>query len=442
MATMQRIRDAALNDSYALDTLRHLTDNIGPRLAGSAQAQHAVEFVAGQMRAAGAEVRLEKVMVPHWVRGAETGEVVQWAGQAPRTTQKVVLTALGGSVGTPPEGLTAELLVVNSFPELKQLASGAAKGRIILFDERFDQRLAAQGNSLEAYEQSVVYRSAGPIVAGSLGAAAVLIRSVGSAEYRLPHTGATYYAPDYPRIPAAAVSAEDADLLANLARQGPVRVHITLTAQSLIPVESYNVVADWTGSEHPEEVVIVSGHLDSWDLGTGALDDGVGVAVSMDVVHLLQRLGAHPRRTIRFVAWMNEEMGLDGSRAYGAAHEADFARHVAALESDFGSGHPGGITYVGKAELGEWLRPLVPVLEPIGAAILTRGTDAGADVQMLIEKGVPGFTPSVDGRRYFDYHHSAADTFDKVVPRELNENAAVLAVLAYALADSPVKPPR
>ncbi|MBZ5724293.1 MAG: M20/M25/M40 family metallo-hydrolase [Acidobacteriia bacterium] len=441
IATMGRLREAALADPYALDMVRHLTDNIGPRIAGSAQAQGAVEFAADQMRAAGADVRLEKVDVPHWVRGVELGELVQWAGQAPGTTQRIVLTALGGSVGTPPDGLTADLLVVNAFADLKQLADGAAKGRIVLFNQPFDKQLAVQGNALAAYERAVLYRSAAPIVAGSLGASAVLIRSVGSADYRLPHTGATYYSPEIPRIPAAAITAEDADLLANLARQGPARIHLTLTPHSLARTESYNVVADWKGSEHPEEIVVVSGHLDSWDLGTGALDDGVGVAVSMQVIHLLQRLAIHPRRTIRFVAWMNEEMGLDGSRAYATAHQPDFANHVAALESDLGSGHPGGITYVGKPELGDWLGPLIPVLEPIGAVMLTPGTEAGADILALTAKGVPGFTPTVDSRRYFDYHHSAADTFDKVVPRELNENAAVAAVLAYALADSVAKPP-
>jgi len=429
-------------DGYALDTLRHLTDNIGPRMSGSAQAERAVEFVADQMRAAGADVRLEKVSVPHWARGIESGELVQWAGQAHGTVQKIVLTALGGSVATPSGGVTAELVVVNSFTDLKQLPPGAVKGRILLFNQPFDKQLAAQGSSLAAYERTVLYRSAAPIVAGSLGAAAALIRSVGSADYRLPHTGATYYAPEIPRIPAAAVTAEDADLLANLARQGPARMHLTLTPQSLDRVDSYNVVADWKGSEHPEEIVIVSGHLDSWDLGTGALDDGVGVAVSMQVIHLLGRLGVRPSRTIRCITWMNEEMGLDGSRAYAAAHEADLANHVAALEADLGSGHPGGITYVGKPELGDWLRPVILALEPIGATMLTPGNEAGADIFALTGKGVPGFTPTVDDRLYFAYHHSAADTFDKVVPRELNENAAVMAVLAYALADSTARAPR
>jgi len=263
IATMARLRDAALQDSYALTELRHLTDNIGPRLSGSPQAQQAVEYVAAEMRALGAEVQLEKTLVPHWVRGAETGELLSWPGQTPGTTQKIVLTALGGSGATPTEGLQAEVLVVNSFDELRQLPPTAAEGKILLFNERFDKQLAAQGNGGAAYGKAVVYRAAGPNVAATVGAAAVLVRSVGGADYRLPHTGATVPSPDGHPLPAAAVTAEDADLLANLSRQGNVRMRLTLTPQTLPRVESFNVIADWKGSEHLEQIVIVSGHLDS-----------------------------------------------------------------------------------------------------------------------------------------------------------------------------------
>ena len=263
IATMARLRDAALQDSYALVELRHLTDNIGPRLSGSPQAQEAVEYVAAEMRALGAEVQLEKTLVPHWVRGAETGELIGWPGQTPGTTQKIVLTALGGSGATPTEGLQAEVLVVNSFDELRQLPPTAAEGKILLFNERFDKQLAAQGNGGAAYGKAVVYRAAGPNVAATVGAAAVLVRSVGGADYRLPHTGATVPSPDGHPLPGAAVTAEDADLLANLSRQGNVRMRLTLTPQTLPRVESFNVIADWKGSEHLEQIVIVSGHLDS-----------------------------------------------------------------------------------------------------------------------------------------------------------------------------------
>ncbi len=233
IANMRRLREAAMADDYALRELRHLTDNIGPRITGSPQAEHAVEYVAAEMRALGADVSLEKITVPHWVRGAETGELISWPGCTPGTTQKIVLTALGGSVATPATGLTAELVVVNNFDEFRALPDGAVQGKILLFNELFDKRLAAQGNGDAAYGQAVVYRGGGPSAGAKLGAVAVLVRSVGGADYRLPHTGATNYAPDAPQIPAAAVTAEDADLLANLAGQGPVRFHLTLTPQDL-----------------------------------------------------------------------------------------------------------------------------------------------------------------------------------------------------------------
>jgi Zn-dependent M28 family amino/carboxypeptidase len=440
IATMAKLRDAAMSDPYALTELRHLTDNIGPRIAGSPQAQAAVEYVAAEMKALGAEVTLEKTTVPHWVRGEETGALVAWPAMTPGTTQKIVLTALGGSVATVSSGLTAEVLVVNSFDELKALPAGAAKGKILLFNEHFDKRLAAQGNGLAAYSEAVLYRGAGPSVAASVGAAAVLVRSVGGADFRLPHTGMTYYSPGLEKIPAAAVTAEDADLLENLTHQGPVKMRLTLTPQSLPPVTSYNVIADWKGSEHPEQVVIVSGHLDSWDLGTGAIDDGAGIVVSMQAIHLLKKLGIHPKRTVRFVAWMDEEQGGEGAQTYAQDHVAELGNHIGALESDLGADHPDGITFAGKPQLGEYLWPVTHVLEAIGASTLTPSEDAGEDVSFL--KSVPQFAPTQDSRFYFNYHHTAADTFDKVDPKLLNENAAVMAVTAYALADASTPAPR
>ncbi|MGA2807620.1 MAG: M20/M25/M40 family metallo-hydrolase [Terracidiphilus sp.] len=442
LAAMERLRDAALKDPYALNELRHLTDNIGPRLSGSPQAGQAVDYVAAEMRALGAEVTLEKATVPHWVRGAETAEVVSWPGQTPGTTQKIVLTALGGSVATPAEGLTAEVVVVDNWNQLAALPPGAVKGKILLFNHKFDKELAAQGGGLQAYGGAVVYRGAGPIAAAGAGAVAVLVRSAGGADYRLPHTGLTQYSPGVPRIPAAAVAAEDAELLKNLAGQGPVKLHLTLTPQTLPDAASYNVIADWKGSEHPEQIVIVSGHLDSWDLGTGAIDDGAGVVVSMQVIHLLRELGIRPRRTVRFIAWMSEEEGSQGAAAYMADHKEDVANHIGAIESDLGCDHPTGIYYAGKPALGQWLRPVAGVLEAFGAETLIDAPETGEDVSGLTEKGVPSFAPVQDNRTYFNYHHTAADTFDKVDPQHLNQNAAVMAVLAYALADSQDPAPR
>jgi len=440
LANMERLRDAALTDPYALNVLRHLTDNIGPRLSGSPQAQAAVDYVAAEMHALGADVTLEKTTVPHWVRGDETGALTAWPGATPGTTQKIVLTALGGSVATPADGLTAEVIVVHNFDEARSLSPGAVKGKILLFNELFDKRLAAQGNGLAAYAHAVLYRGAGPSVAASLGASAVLVRSVGGADFRLPHTGATFYAPGVAKIPAAAVTAEDADLLANLTTQGPVTMHLILTPQTLPPTQSYNVIADWKGTEHPEQVVVVSGHLDSWDLGTGAIDDGAGIVVSMQAIHLLKQLSFHPRRTVRFIAWMDEEQGGSGAQTYAKEHAGDMANHIGALESDLGSDHPDGVTYAGPAALGDYLRPVAQVLDAIGASTLTQGEEAGEDVGFL--KGVPGFTPTQDSRSYFNYHHTSADTFDKVNPQSLGENAAVMVVVAYALADASTPAPR
>jgi carboxypeptidase Q len=439
--TMARLRDAAMSDPFALNELRHLTDNIGPRLSGSPQAQQAVDYVAAEMRALGAEVTLEKAKVPHWVRGTETAELVSWPGQTPGTAQKIVLTALGGSVATPTEGLTAEVLVVDNFQQLRALPPGATKGKILLFNHKFDKELAAQGDGLNAYGGGVVYRGIGPIAAATAGAAAVLVRSVGGAEYRLPHTGQTMYDPSVTKIPAAAVAAEDADLLNNLAAQGVLRLHLTLTPQSLPEADSYNVIADWKGTEHPEQVVIVSGHLDSWDLGTGAIDDGAGVVVSMQAIHLLHDLGIHPRRTVRFIAWMSEEEGSQGAAAYMAEHK-DLSDHIGAIESDLGADHPSGVYYAGKPELGRWLRPVSQVLDAIGAETQKATPETGEDINGLTEKGVPSFAPIQDSRFYFNYHHTPADTFDKVDPKYLSENAAVMTVLAYALADSPEPAPR
>ena len=442
IATMERLRDAALADPYALNQLRHLTDNIGPRLSGSPQAQQAVNYVASEMRSLGAEVTLEKASVPHWVRGIETAELIAWPGQTTGTTQKVVLTALGGSVSTPREGITADVVVVKNWQQLHALPAGAVTGKILLFNYAFDKQLALQGGGLEAYGGGVVYRGAGPIAAAASGAIAVLVRSVGGADFRLPHTGMTQYSPGVPKIPAAALTAEDAEMISNLASQGPVKLHLVLTPETLPNADSYNVIADWKGIDHPEQIVIVSGHLDSWDLGTGAVDDGAGIAVSMQAVHLMKDLGIHPRRTIRFVAWMSEEQGSEGAAAYMAEHKADFANHVGAIESDLGADHPSGIFYSGKRELGQWLRPVAQTLESIGAATLTSAGATGEDIDGLTKNGVPSFAPIQDSRFYFNYHHTAADTFDKIDPRHLNENAAIMTVLAYALADSPDPAPR
>ncbi len=435
LADLKRLQQAALNSDYAFRQVAHLANNIGPRLSGSAQAQKAVEYIAAELKAIGCEVQLEKIMVPHWVRGEETAALVQFPGQAEKTTQKIVLTALGGSVATPTEGLTAELIVARNFEQLKVLGRDKVAGKIVLLNYPFDKQMAAENRGGDAYGEAVVYRSDGPSAAARLGAVACLIRSVGGADYRLPHTGQTNYAADAPKIPAGAVTAEDADLIASLVPQGPVRMHLLLTPQQLPDAPSYNVIGDLKGSEHPEQVVIVSGHLDSWDLGTGAIDDGAGVAVSMEVANLIQKLRLRPKRTVRVIAWMNEENGSAGSKAYAKDHASEIATHFAAIETDLGAGHPLGLNIKARPEVKALLTPVAAILQESGAGILNFSEHAGADIGPLEKAGVPVFSPIQDSRFYFNYHHSAADTLDKIVPKELAENAAVVAVAAYALAN-------
>ena len=442
LSDLKRLRDSALSSEYAYRQVAHLANNIGPRLSGSAQAARAVEYVAAELKNVGCDVQLEKVMVPHWVRGEETAALVQYPGQAENTTQKVVLCALGKSVATPPEGLTAEVITAKNFDELKSLSREKVTGKIVLFTYPFDKQMAAEGRGGDAYSEAVAYRGDGPSAAARQGAVACLIRSVGGADYRIPHTGQTKYADDAPKIPAGAVTAEDAETIADLVRQGPVKMKMTLTPQTLPDVESYNVIGDVKGSEHPEQVVIVSGHLDSWDLGTGAIDDGAGVAVSMEAANLVQKLHLRPKRTIRVIAWMNEENGLAGSKGYASDHATEMANHFGVMETDGGAGHPLGLNIKGRSELRAIFAPVAAILQESGAGVLNFVDHCGADIEPMEKAGVPAFSPIQDSRYYFNYHHTAADTLDKIVPRELAENAAVVAVAAYALANSEQPLPR
>jgi carboxypeptidase Q len=232
------------------------------------------------------------------------------------------------------------------------------------------------------------------------------------------------------------------DLIADLVRQGPVRLKLVLTPQTLPDVESANVIADIKGSEHPEQVIVVSGHLDSWDLGTGAIDDGAGVAVSMETANLVQKLHLKPKRTIRVIAWMNEENGLAGSKQYAKDHEKEWMNHFAAMETDGGADHPLGINIKAKPEVKKMFAPIATILQESGAGMLNLVEHCGADIGPMEKAGVPAFSPIQDSRFYFNYHHTAADTLDKIVPKELAENAAVVAVLAYALANMEQPLPR
>src|SRR6266478_4858614 len=433
------IRDAGLTDDYAYRQVAHLTDNSGPRPVGSPQAQAAIEYVAGDMRKLGLEVRLERVQARRWIRGAEAAELVEYPGQVPGTTQKIVLTALGGNHPTPPQGITAELVVANTFADLDRLGRQNVAGKIVLYNFPFDQRKAAGGFAGEAYDEAVAYRALGAKRAAALGAAASLVRSVGGADYRLPHTGGSRMAD----IPAGAVSSEDADLIAHLAAQGKVRMHLILTSQTAEEVTTYNVAGDLKGSEHPEQIVIVSGHLDSWDLGTGAIYDAAGVAVAMETAKLIEQLHLHPRRTLRVIAWIDEENLGRGHVEYAKAHASEINNHVAAIESDLGASHPTGFRAKITSEAAAQLQPVQEILQVFGANLIELSSDSPeTDIEPLAKQGVPAFGLMQDGRIYFNYHHTAADTLDKIVPQELREDATAMAVMGYALAAMPQPLPR
>ena len=432
---LKRVQTAALQSDYAYRQTAYLSNNIGARLTGSKQAERAVEYVAAEMRKLGLTVRLQKLIVPHWVRGEEKGELVEFAGMASGTTQKIVLTALGGSIATASGGLIAEIVVVNNFDELEKLGRKNVEGKIVLFNNKFDRELQESGFGGAAYGQATAYRGGGAIAAARLGAIAALVRSAGGSQNRLAHTGAMRYDNAVTKIPAAAVSFEDAEAIAYLAKMGTVKIKLLLTPQTLPDTTSYNVVADLRGSEKPDEIVIVSGHLDSWDLGTGALDDATGVAVSMQVPFLLNQLKIKPKRTIRVIAYMNEENGLVGGRTYAREEDANIGKHFAAIESDLGASHPLGFNFAGKPEALAFLAPLSNVLRAQGAGLSQIQPGVGADIGPLTQKGVPSFAPWFNQQTYFNYHHTAADTFDKVNPKELAEVGSVMAVLAYGLAN-------
>lgn len=438
-AELESIRDAALKSDYAWQQLAHLTENIGPRPAGSPGAQAAVEYVSAELKRLGLEVRLEPAKVSHWVRGDEKAELTEFPGRAGSTPRHIVLTALSGSSATSADGINAEVIVVHSFAELNAMPREKVAGKIVLYNVLYDEHKALAGSAFQAYGEAVVYRLDGAKTAAALGAVASLIRSVGGANFRLPHTGFSTPA----GIPAAALAAEDADLVEHLAAQGSVRMHLVLTPQTLPNVTSYNVIADLKGGEHPEQIVIVSGHLDSWDLGQGAIDDGAGVVMAMEAAEVLQRLHLRPRRTLRVIAWMDEENGGGGHEAYGKDYSAEMVNHVAAIESDAGAGHPIGFAMKMPPNALALLRPVADVLRPVGATLLTPiESSPGSDIEPIVKAGVAGIGIIPDSRHYFDYHHSAADTLDKVDPQELKENAAAMAVMGYAIAAMPEPLPK
>jgi carboxypeptidase Q len=414
-----RLIGAAVATDEAWQRLAYVGDTFGNRLSGSPNLEAAIRWAVDEMKRDGLEnVRAESVTIPHWVRGRESLEIVD------SIPQPLVMLGLGNSVGTPPDGIEAELLVVKSFEELDAQKS-RVKGRIVLFNVPFTN-----------YGETVRFRTSGPSRAGALGAVAVLVRSVGPAGLRTPHTGVLSYIDAQPKIPAAAVTTEDAARLQRMVDRGaPVRLRLKMEAHFEPDVDSANVIGELRGRDKPDEIVAIGGHFDSWDVGTGSTDDGGGCVVTWEALRLMKRLDLRPRRTVRVVLWVNEENGGRGGIAYRDQHEAELPNHVAMLESDSGVFRPKGFGFSGTDAARARVRDIATLLG-IHADWIGPG-GGGADIDPSVQKAsIPAFGLEVDGD-YFLIHHTPADTIDKIDPLDMARSVAAVAVMTYVIADMP-----
>lgn len=417
----QRILREAQADDFAWMRLAELTDTFGHRLSGSSALEDALRWIADEMKKDGLEnVRLDPVMVPRWVRGTEGAEIVSPGRHA------IAMLGLGGSIGTPPDGVEAEVLVVRSFEAL-DANSRAARGKIVVFNAPYT-----------SYNDTVQYRTSGPARAAQYGAVAALVRSIGPAGHRTPHTGSTSYANAPRRIPAAAISVEDAERLQRLQdRRVPVVVKLTMSAREEPDGLSANLIGELSGRDNPEEVIVLAGHIDSWDVGTGAVDDGGGCVAAWEAIRVLRKLGLRPRRTIRVVLFTNEENGLRGAYAYRDRYLAELKNHVMMLETDTGLFPPLGFGFSGSPKARTRITEIAELLREVGTnrvAAVGGGADIGPSVQAA---NIPSMSLDGDDSRFFFLHHTAADTVDKVAPREIARAAASIAVMAYVVADLP-----
>lgn len=425
--TARRLMEAAQADQFAWDRLAELTDTHGQRLSGSENLARAIQWAVEAMTRDGLEnVHTERVMVPRWVRGHESLEMIE----PPHHVLPIL--GLGGSVGTPAGGVEADVLVVASFDELTARAA-EAKGRIVLFNVAYT-----------SYGETVTYRAGGARAAARLGAVAALVRSVGPTGLRTPHTGGMSYGDEsVPRIPAAAVTAEDASRIARLAARGrTVRLRLKMEARFEPDVESFNVVGEIRGRETPDEIVLVGGHFDSWDPGTGASDDGVGCVVTWEAARLMKKLGIRPRRTVRVVLFTNEENGLRGGNGYRSQHAQEAGRHVFALESDSGVFAPSRLGFTGSEAARRIVADIGTLVEPLGLAEIGPG-GGGADIGPIAQLGkVPMMAYQGNAERYFTIHHTPADTVDRIAPAEVSRAAAAIAAVVYVVADMPQTLPK
>ncbi len=417
-----RIVGAALVNDTAYRRLEWLTDRIGNRLSGSESLKRAIDWTISEMKRDELEnVRAEKVMVPHWVRGEESLTVV-----AP-IKRELAMLGLGNSVGTPTEGITADAVVVRSFDELDALGE-KVRGKIVVYNAPFTN-----------YRATVPYRSTGPSRAAKYEAAAAIVRSIAPISLQTLHAGSLRYLEDQPKIPAAAITVEGAEMLQRMQERGErLTLHLKMGAKFLPDAESANVIAELRGREKPDEVIVVGGHLDSWDVGAGAHDDGGGCVASWEVVRLLKALGLRPRRTIRVVLFTNEENGTRGGEGYRDAHKTELANHVLAIEADMGVFAPTGFGLTAKATL-QARADFVKIAKLLSGICADRIADdgEGTDIEPMMSEGVTGASLEVDGTHYFDIHHTQADTFDKIKAQELAACVAALAVMAYVVADMP-----
>src|SRR4051794_4834711 len=438
----RKLIDAALADEAGFEKLTYLCDRIGNRLSGSDNLPKAIAWSAEQMKKDGlVNVSTPPVKVPRWVRGKESGAIL-----AP-IERPLHMLGLGMSVATPPDGITADAVVVSNFDELEKLASKVS-GKIVVFNALY-----------EDYGKTVAYRSIGPSRAGKLGAVGVLVRSITPLAMQLPHTGALRYSDYDPKIPAAAISIEDATLLSRLQASGTTpKVHLAMEAHMEPDADAANVIGEIPGAEHPEQIVVMGGHIDSWDVGQGAQDDGAGIMATLEAAAIIRQLALKPKRTIRVAFWVNEENGGRGGQAYLDWVGDKVKNHVAAIEMDEGAETPVGFGYSAIRRIRRSRPGATPAPEQKSgpdqdasmakcrqiAQLLTRvqadrvnSQGGGSDVEPLGSQGVPTLSPTTTVAHYFDWHHTQADTVDKVNPDDFRKNIAVLAVLAYVLADMP-----
>ena len=415
-----RLVGEALSSSFAWDRLALIGDTFGNRLSGSQALEDAIQWAVAEMKKDGLDnVHTEPVKVPHWIRGHESVELT-----SPRPMPLVML-GLGNSIGTPAEGIEADVLVVRNFEEL-DAAADRVKGRIVLYNAPFTN-----------YGETVQFRGTGPSRAAAMGAVAALVRSVGPAGLRLPHTGALRYVEGAPQIPAAAITTEDADRLQRMQDRGTrVRVRLKMEAKFLPDADSFNVVGELRGREKPDEVVVVGGHFDSWDVGTGSTDDGGGCVVTWEALRIMKKLNLRPRRTVRVVLWTNEENGTRGALAYRDRYKDQLANHVLMFESDSGVFHPTGFGFTGSETARATVKDIASLLAGIQADRISAAGE-GADIGPSVQAGnIPAMSLDADGN-YFLIHHTQADTIDKIDPMDMSRAAAAIAVVTYVIAEMP-----